>query len=278
MKKLAKLWDWLSRRSFVSRFFLKLFLFTFVFLLVTFPNPVLNIKQINAYSNTENLFDTDFPELDVINTKIDSLLPDEYTFQDEYKTIIQYIYQNIPYRFDWDNWGNSEYWPSAAETWRRGCEDCDGRAILAVAIFRSRGYKDANIIGSMKHLWIKVGDREMMGPDTEKVMVMQDGRKKMNMPSLSYMLEAMASQFYYYPIFRMMIILLTLLVLIYHPAKNIKRLLVLSLAAIVGFVLILDWCSYVSFYEDMKIKAGAIIGSLMVLASFILAFFSRRFE
>ncbi|MBN1561352.1 hypothetical protein JW998_13950 [candidate division KSB1 bacterium] len=273
MKSMA-LWHWLSRRSFSVRMILKTLIFSFVFIFVTFPNPVLTFKQVNAYLHTEALFDTDL-ELAAINAKIDSLLPADYTLQDEYKTIIQFVYQRIPYKFDWDNWGNSEYWPSASETWRRGYEDCDGRAIVAVAIFRSRGY-DANIVGSMKHLWIKVGDQELMGPDREKIMVMDQGRKKMQMPSFVYMLEAMAMQLYYYPIFRMILILLTFLILLYHPAANVKLFLGLALVAIIGFSLILDWANAVSFYQEMKITAGFILGAILLLTSFILAYFSQR--
>ena len=100
MKKIAKLWSWLSHRSFISRLIIKLLLFLFVFLLVTFPNPALNIKQLNAYRDTESLFNTDFPELDHINAEIDSLLASEHTFEDEYKTIVRYVYEKIPYQFD----------------------------------------------------------------------------------------------------------------------------------------------------------------------------------
>ncbi|MBN1465745.1 hypothetical protein JXA02_08300 [candidate division KSB1 bacterium] len=274
MKRMP-LWHWLSERSFLVRLIIKTVLFICIFLVVTFPNPVLNIKQVQAYLNTETLFDTNF-ELDVINAEIDSLLPANHTTLDEYKAVVQFVYQHIPYQFDWDNWGNSEYWPSASETWRRGREDCDGRAILAVAIFRSRGYKDANIVGSMKHLWIKVGDQELMGPDRETIMVMDQGQKKMRMPPFIYMVEAMALQLSYYPIFRMLLITLIALILLYHPATDVQRLLGLAVVAIIGFVLIVDWADAVAFYEEMKLTVGLAAGGLLLLMAFILALWPGR--
>lgn len=275
MKIVKAVWDWLANRHWLVRLLFKLLIFSIVLLVVISPNPVLNIKQISAYLDTEALF-TPFPELETINAQIDSLLPDDYTFKDEYNTIVRFVYQHIPYQFDWDNWTNSEYWPSAADTWKRGREDCDGRAILAVAIFRFRGYKDANIVGSMKHLWIKVGDQELMGPDTEKLMVVEDGRKKMRMPSFFYMLDALAAQFDYYPIFRMVIILFAIVFLLYHPTKNVPLLLALLLMSAIGFIMVVDWASYVSFYEDMKINLNFILGWLLVIAAIILALFSNR--
>ncbi len=274
MKKLITVWDWLAERSMTIRFGIKLFVFLVVLMIVVSPNPVLNVKQISAYLNTEKLYQS-FSDLETINADIDSMLPEDYSFKDEYNAIVRFVYQHIPYQFDWDNWSNAEYWPTAEETWKRGREDCDGRAILAVAIFRSRGYADANIVGSMKHLWITVNGHEGMGPDTEKVMVVQDGRKKMRMPSIHYLLEAAASQLYYFPIFRMAIIVLTILVLAFHPTKNIKLLLGILLVSMIGFMMILDWAHYVSFYEEMIIKVNFVVGSLLVLLSLILALFSH---
>ncbi len=275
MKKLAALWTWLASRSFTIRFLIKLLIFLIILMIVVSPNPVLNVKQIAAYTNTEALF-APFPELETINAEIDSLLPEDYTFKDEYNTIVRYVYQHVPYQFDWDNWVNAEYWPSAQQTWERGKEDCDGRAILAVAIFRSRGYADANIVGSMRHLWIKVAGQEGMGPDTEKIMVVEDGRKKMRMPPISYLLEAFANQLYYYPECRMAVIVLSLLVLIYHPTKNLKLLLAILLVALLGFMMILDWADYVSFYEEMTIKFNFILGSLLLVLATLAALFSKR--
>ncbi len=275
MKKIIAMWDWLAGRSTGIRFMLKFVFFLFVLMIVVSPNPVLNVKQISAYINTEQLFQS-FDDLKTVNATIDSMLPEDYSFKDEYNTIVRFVYQHVPYQFDWDNWSNAEYWPSAEETWKRGREDCDGRAILAVAIFRSRGYTDANIVGSMKHLWIKVNGQEGMSPDTEKVMVVQDGRKKMRLPSMVYLLDALASQLAYFPIFRMAVIVLTVLILAFHPTKNLKLLLAILLVSMIGFMLILDWSHYVSFYEEVVIKANLVIGFLLMTSAFLCALFSKR--
>src|SRR5882762_8266299 len=53
-----------------------------------------------------------------------------------------------------------EYWPTAEEVWQRRQEDCDGRAILAVSILRSRGYQSARLAISLDHMWAEVNCRE----------------------------------------------------------------------------------------------------------------------
>lgn len=276
MHKILLFWQWLAARPVVFRLAFKVLFFSLIFLFVTFPNPVLSLKQFSAYRNIEALFVTNFPEMPTINARIDSLLPPDYTFQQEYHAIVRFVYENIHYQYDWDNWLNSEFWPTADEVWRRGREDCDGRAILAVAIFRSRGYSDATVVGGLTHLWITVGGQELMGAQKEKTMVMQDGRKKMRVPPLTSILEAAAVQLDSYPIFRLVVILLFLLLLAYHPAKNVTLLLALCLSAVIGFVLLLDWANYVSFYEKLTCNINLVLGLALLIAAFIFALCAQK--
>lgn len=277
MPKAAKrIWHNLANSSPVQRTLIKLALYLIFFLFVLFPNPSLVFEQISAYLNTETLFETTFPEMATINARIDSLLPENPTFQDEYKAIVRFVYNNIHYEFDWDNWANSEYWPSASKVWRRGREDCDGQAILAVAIFRSRGYKNADIVGSMQHLWIRVNGKELMGPDTEKLVIVQDGKKHFHLPSWRYTLETVAMQLNYFPKFRIAILLIVLLLLLYHPASNLRWLLTLAVINMLGFFLLIDWAHNVEFYHKLTFSANLFIGVVLILAPLIAALFSTK--
>ncbi len=274
VKALHRLWNNLALLGRAQRSLIKGIIYLFILLFVLFPNPALVIDQVGAYLNTEALFETGFPEMAGINAQIDSLLPDDYNFQQEAKVITRFVYDKIAYEFDWDNWANCEYWPSASRVWRRGREDCDGQAILAVAIFRSRGYRDADIIGSMQHLWIQVNGKEMMGPDKEKLVVVKDGKKQFHTPGWRYMLETTAVQLNYFPKFRIVILLLALLTLLYHPAQSWKRLLILHIVAMLGFFLLLDWAHKVEFYRHLTFSAGFFTGSLLILASLVVAILS----
>src|SRR6185295_4116464 len=99
---------------------------------------------------------------------------------------------NIKYRYDWYNWGNLDYWPTAEETWALKKEDCDGRAVLAASILRSRGYTNATIVANLKHVWVKVGDVELMGPGGEKVFRHEGGKTIVTVPSWKTLLDAIA--------------------------------------------------------------------------------------
>ena len=276
MKYLFRWWNSLATLPWAGRVGIKLAVFVTVFLVVTLPNPLLTVKQVKAYLDTEALFDSQFPEMRTINAKIDSLLLDDYTFEQEYRTIVRFVYDEIKYEFDWDNWLNSEYWPSAREVWQRGREDCDGRAILAVAIFRSRGYADANIVGSMQHLWIRVGDNELMGPDKEKLVVVEDGKKRFLLPSFQYMLEAMAGHLHSYPLMRMVILLMTFLILLMHPAQKAKFILGVLLIGVLGFLILVDWAKYVTFYDRVSLTMNFFLGGIFLGTAALAAIFSKQ--
>jgi hypothetical protein len=277
MIKAAKnLWNKLARQKRAVRWTIKILIFLTAVLFITMPNPLLTVRQLHAYLNTEALFDPNFPEMQEINAEINARLPQNYTFTDEYKTIVQFVYDSVRYEFDWDNWLNSEYWPSARQVWQRRREDCDGRAILAVSIFRARGYADANIVGSLRHLWIKVGDHELMGPDREKTMVVRDGKKRFLLPSWSYILSSAAMQLDYYPLTRMMLMLFVFLVLCFHPSRNLPLFAAISANAFFGLMLIIDWARYVSFYERTVVTFGFVFGSVLLISAIIVALGARQ--
>lgn len=276
IKAVKNIWNRLARQKRGLRWTIKTAIFLTAVLLITMPNPLLTVRQLQAYLNTEALFDPNFPEMQKINAAINAQLPKNSTFAEEYKTIVRFVYDSVRYEFDWDNWLNSEYWPSAWQVWQRRREDCDGRAILAVSIFRSRGYADANVVGSLRHLWIKVGDHELMGPDREKTMVVRDGKKRFLLPSWTYFLSSIAMQFDYFPLTRMMLMLSIFLVLCFHPSRNLPLFAAVSVAAFFGLMLIIDWARYVSFYERTVVTFGFVFGSVLLMAAVVSALAARK--
>jgi hypothetical protein len=264
-------WTWLAQKKWAGRSIIKFGLFALLFLVITMPNPWLTVKQVVAYMDIEALLDPNFPEMKEINSAINVRLPQHSTFNEEYQTIVKFVYDSIRYEFDWDNWRNSEYWPSAKQVWQRKREDCDGQAILAASIFRSRGYSDATVVASLRHLWIRVGNHELMGPDKEKLMIVEKGKKHFLLPSFNYMLESFAGQLYYYPLSRMVLILCGSLLLLFHPHKSIILFLALLVAANFGLILIVDWSRSVSFYDDMRLTIGFLVGCFIILTSIVMA-------
>gem|GEM_PF-5331601 len=103
------------------------------------PNPYRLIQQSARYINPSSL-------VTPLNTNI--TFPSREDFESQ-------IYRMLPYKFDYLNWYTADYWPTPAEALRAGCEDCDGRAILACSILRGMGYH-ARVVVGLDHAWVEV--------------------------------------------------------------------------------------------------------------------------
>ncbi len=221
---------------------------TFAFCLLSFfvlnPNLKRLVLQVRHTFAPESLIQTDFAGMQEINRQIDQLIarsPD----RSEIKTIEKFVLKRIRYVSDYQTWGNMEYWPTAEEVWQNRQEDCDGRAILAVSILRSRGYPSARLAISLDHMWAEVNSREkqpglpeeitsILHPDS-RFSAALDGKPTANhFARLAKALfrptafrDTSANLIAAIPFARKVILLTMLLLLCYHPCRNHALLLVL---------------------------------------------------
>jgi predicted transglutaminase-like cysteine proteinase len=151
-------WPWAGK--FLARTLLKTLIFGMLAAVILNPNLRLAVKQIHHTLYPESLLQSNFPSCRVINERIDGLVADDAGRQPEIKLIEKFVCRNIRYVSDYENWSNAEYWPTAEEAWSRGREDCDGRAVLAVSILRSRGYRSAKLVVGLQHMWVTVNANE----------------------------------------------------------------------------------------------------------------------
>jgi hypothetical protein len=151
-------WPWAGK--FLARTLLKTLIFGTLTAIVLNPNLRIAFKQIHHTLRPESLLQAGFPSCRAINDRIDGLLADTAGRQPEINLIEKFVYRNIRYVSDYENWSNAEYWPTAEEVWARGREDCDGRAVLAVSILRSRGYPSAKLVVGLHHMWVTVNANE----------------------------------------------------------------------------------------------------------------------
>jgi len=255
---------------------IKIILVIIFSIFIFYPNPIKLIEQCITYTNPENLIQPKFKGIDTINAQIDSLLPLEYTREQELKTVERFVYTHIQYRYDWDLWLNADYWPSAEKVWEKGYEDCDGRAVLAASILRSRGFEDVQIVGNTVHVWVKTKQAELMGPDAEKIIEYEDGQATINLPSWRLVIKSFAFSCHIFPYARIILLIFIILAIFMFPIKNYKQWISLCLLSAVGYVLLLDWAKYVVFYDEIIIQIKTIIGILMIFGSILAAVFYRR--
>ncbi len=261
------MWNKLARLKWHWRWLAKTALFALVVLEVLYPHPVLLVKQIQHLANIESLIDPNLPDMPQINREIDQELAAGATPEKEAKAVERYVYRQIKYEYDWNIWGNVDYWPTAAEVWALKREDCDGRAILAASILRARGFKDAHVVANLSHVWVAAGGKEWMGPQADKNFTREGGKTKITLPSLSTLAVtlAMMSEF---PAVRSYLILAALLGLCFHPCRHWGGALTVGALGALGLLLLLKWGGgYLS--HETRLEGGRLLFSLLLLSGSI---------
>jgi hypothetical protein len=238
--RLAAPWNRLARAGLGWRITIKLLIFIVVVLFAHFPNLVLLGRQLINLRSPERLIQTDFPGLADINRAIDLKLPPNATRSAELSATESYVYLSVPYEFDWDNWGNADYWPTAEEVWARRREDCDGQAVLAASILRSRGFTTATVAGNLMHVWVVVDADELMGPGDEKNFASGGGVLSVALPSWRVMVSGLQFYLTRFPPDRLLLMFLAAIVLCLHPSRNVTLLFGSIAACLVGYVLVLS--------------------------------------
>jgi hypothetical protein len=261
-----------------KRSVLKFIIFCSILLAILFPNPMLLVKQLDHYVKIDSLIQTDFKALETINRQIDALLPPHTSLQREFLAIQRYVYKQIRYEYDWENWGNIDFWPTAEQVWKRKREDCDGRAILAASILRSRGFETATIVGNMRHIWIHVDQFELMGPDREQNISRKDGKTIVTLPSFNLMIDAFALYIADFPTIRNLLLLFVTLVLCYHPGHSLTRFLGMTTLGLVGFILIKDWAQEMMTTDKVIINMYFSGGCGLLGLSIFFSLFGKKID
>lgn len=277
MQTFWTIWEKSAKFGYLWQVLGKTAIFVAILFFVLFPNLRLFVKQIHAYRSMDRLIQPTFNGIEQINQDIDRLLPAGATREHEYHIIQRYVYEHIPYAYDWDNWGNADYWPMAEEVWTRKREDCDGQAVLAVSILRSRGFDSAKLVGNIRHIWVSVGRHELMGPDKEQTLQREAaGRIRFTFPSADLLLGSMAIFFADFPAGRNLILFFTLMILCYHPCRNGTGFFALTTFGLIGFLLLKEWGRDVMASRTMLTKFEFFAGSFLLCAAVILSLLMHR--
>ncbi len=278
MRHVMSFWKKTARLPFWQRLLLKIGIFGGILFLVLYPRPGLFLKQLQNYFQMDALIQTDFLELERINHEIDLLLEKtERTPRQEFLTVQSYVYRRIKYAYDWETWCNIDFWPTASQVWELQQEDCDGRAILAASILRSRGFQSAQLVGNMRHIWVKVDDIELMGPDTETMLRREGERLVVTLPSLTLLISTVTIYIADFPAIRHLILFFTLMILLYHPTRNFTGFLGATTTGLVGFLLLKDWAHQAMQTEVIPLTLDFWAGHALIFCAFGFAlFFSAK--
>ncbi len=276
MRVVGLLWERVARFPFWGRLVLKSLVFGAVVLIVLYPNPVLFVKQIERYFNIESLIQPDFAAISMINGDIDAELTAQASPQDEFLVIQQYVYRHIRYKYDWENWGNIDFWPSAEQVWQRKSEDCDGRAVLAASILRSRGFKTARLVGNIRHIWVSVDQQELMRPDKDRHITQKNGKTRLALPSASIMLSGLTIYMSEFPMIRNLLLLFIGIVLCYHPCKKVLPFLGFFFLGLIGFFLLKFWAQEMIQHEIASLDEYFLSGGGLLMCSCLLSLAAQK--
>lgn len=271
------MWNRLAKLSFKWRFCVKLAVFGLATLTILYPRADLLWKQTGNLRDLDALIASPLPSLPEINAAIDAQLTPDATTLDELAAVERFVWRNIKYEYDWDNWANVDYWPSPAEVWERKREDCDGQAVLAASILRSRGFDDAGLVGNINHIWVRSGRYYILGPDETPTLVGDSGEFTLALPSLRNVLVGVAfvGEF---PVARTLLLYSVALALCFHPYRRMAGFGVAFGSGLSGFLVLLAWAPlYLNGAID-TVTFNFVLGAELVVVSFVVALFIPRIE
>ncbi len=218
-----RFWSVLNEASGWCRVPVKLVIFAIVLVLVLFPRPRLLVRQIYRLQHLDQMIDPQAPELDAVVERFQANLPENLTPRQIRKRVQAFVYETIPYDWDWNTWDVADYIPTVGELLAKGREDCDGRAVLAASLLRRLG-QEASLATDLRHIWVVVKKDhekdELMGPGGRKSAVSTPRGTRVNWRTVGNVPRSLAFGVAVFPLSRELIVLVTLIALLLHPKMS----------------------------------------------------------
>jgi hypothetical protein len=247
----SRAWNRVAEWPWLARWGVKWLLLGAVSLLVLYPRLDLAWQQVRHFRAAEQLIEPTAPSLAPLEEELVRRLPANATPAQEVAAVEALVKQRLPYRYDWFNWGNLDYWPTVEEALARGQEDCDGHAIVAASLLRRRGYASAHLVGNFSHVWVALrpddpkGGREtpraLLGPQAESNFAPgPTGQATRRVPSWSVLAGGL-TEMSAFPAIRLLVLVLLTIVLVFHPCRYWPLLGTLLAVTVLAVLLVYDW-------------------------------------
>ena len=203
-----------------------------VVLVVCFPNPKRLISHIDHWRDPNALIE---PDATAIRPLVEELRPQmtaDLSPREALQRVEDFVYEKLPYEWDWNTWGTVDYLPTVTEAIEMGREDCDGRAVLAASLLRHFGFK-TEIVTDFSHVWVKTDKGETMGPGKNKAVIATKNGLQIQWSALAEIPRATAYGVGVFPLGRELIILGVMWLLLL-PSHGKGVWMILGLAALAG--------------------------------------------
>jgi hypothetical protein len=176
-------------------------------LIVCFPYPSRLFRHLQHWRDPNALIEPDAPALEPFVTELRRRLTPDLSPAQTLRHVERFVYEKIPYEWDWNTWGTADYLPTVAEVFEMGKEDCDGRAVVAASLLRRLGF-EAELVTDFAHLWVKTDQGETMGPGKQKAIIATEEGLRLQASALAELPRALSYGVAVFPLYRELIVLL----------------------------------------------------------------------
>ncbi len=215
----------------------KWLVFGAVWLVVMFPRLDRLPTTIRRHLDPNALINAESPALEPFLAEFEILRKDDWDDQQLLKQIQDYVYDKVPYAWDWDLWGNVDYFPTVEETLEKGKEDCDGRAVVAASVLRKYGY-NARLASDFGHVWVTTDRGDTMSPGKTIGIEFTDEGMKFNWGIVLDLPKTLAMGIAVFPLYREAILVVASWLLMVGRGVRVRDTLLWLALLVIGLLLI----------------------------------------
>jgi len=238
---------------------------------VCFPYPNLFVRHLRHWRNPNALIEPDAPALQPWVEELRPELPADLPPREALNRVERFVYKKVPYEWDWNTWGQSDYFPTVAELIEMGKEDCDGRAVVAASLLQKLGFK-TQIVTDFAHVWVKTDQGELMGPGRRKAVVATEHGLQIHWRALAGLPRALVYGVAVFPLVRELIVLIVAWWLLLRTNAGIARSLLAIVLLCTGLLVLRSGAR--AYLEPVEWRQ--IVGVLAMASAVVLLRPSRR--
>lgn len=209
----------INRLRWHMRLPIKWAVFGLTLLIVCFPYPTRLVNHVKHWRNPNALIEPDAPAIQPLVEELRPLLGGDLTPRQTLSRVERFVYEKIPYEWDWVTWGTADYLPTVDEVLQMGKEDCDGRAVVAASILQNLGY-EAELVTNFAHMWVKTDHGETMAPGKRKALTATDKGWRVDFKALIDLPRSLAFGIAVFPLSRELIVLFVMWLLMLRPGSG----------------------------------------------------------
>lgn len=229
----------LDSQRWFTRLPLKWFILGFTILLVCFPYPALTLQHMKHWRNPDALIEPNAPSLQPWVEELRLQLPADLPPQDALRRVEKFVYEKVPYEWDWNTWGLSDYLPTVEEVVSKGKEDCDGRAVIAASLLRNFGF-ESRIVTDFAHVWVQTDKGDAMGPGKRKAIVATEKGMKFDWGAFLQLPDVLAYGIAVFPWPREAIVLTVAWWLLLNRRSS-RRVALVAAASLLAALVLIRW-------------------------------------